>query len=501
MLMNKSRLNRKGARFFGLFISNRHTFVRSSDNQNQLKRGRLWRISKAQKLVIAGMIIAMLIVSAFGFLMDTNSSEPNAEPISYEPTASPSPSPTAEPTARPTSSATPRPIPTIAAQIYQGWQQVITPAKKGLIEAADSMNSTVWKDVAKNAWDFFTPGRGVDPTTGLPASSFGWNYFTDWDLGVYIQAVIDAQKIGLITKDGEWGSSERLEKVVTFLETRSLNVTTGVPFWFYKSSGEGYLTQSAIDGVDAGTLFVALSNLKEFNASLTNRIDNFVYNAFNNRTNYAVLLPGIKSESLYSTNIYAYYLASGFASFFPEVADAPEKILSNIQAAGFVKDSYNSTLPRASISCEPLLYAIFNLESNSYLDKIMNMTYLAHEVKYLATGEYVAFSEGNSYSTFIYEWVVLSNGETWKIMNAGESSYSNSKPIIYQKVALSFLALYNTTFAKDMCIYIEKNSVDPLKGYICGVEFNTNDYARAVEIIDSNTNGLIISAACYALNT
>lgn len=454
------------------------------------------------------MIIAILMVSAFGFLMDTNRREPNAEPISYEPTASPSPSPspspfpTAEQTARPTSSAIPRPSPSIVAQISQGWQQMITPAKKGLLEGAETMNSTVWKEVAKIAWNYFTPGKGVDSNTGLPASSLGWNYFTDWDLGVYIQAIVDAQKIGLITKDGEWGSSARLEKVVTFLETRSLNATTGVPFWFYKSSGEGYLTTSDTDGVDAGTLFVALSNLKEFNASLTNRIDNFVYNAFNNRTNYAVLLPGIKSESLYSTNLYAYYLASGFARFFPEVADAPGKILSNIRDAGFIKDPYNSTLPKASICCEPLLYAMFNLESNAYLAKIMNMTYSAHEVKYLATGEYVAFSEGSSYSTFIYEWVVLSNGDTWKIMNAGESSYSNSKPIIYQKVALSFLALYNTTFAKDMCIYIEKFSPEPLKGYISGAEFGSNDYAaKVVEIIDSNTNGLIISAARYALKS
>src|SRR5665648_112134 len=83
--MNKPRLNRKGTRFFGLFVSSRHTFIRSSDNQNQYKRARFWRISKAQKIVIAAMIIAILMVSAFGFLMDTNRREPNAEPISYEP--------------------------------------------------------------------------------------------------------------------------------------------------------------------------------------------------------------------------------------------------------------------------------------------------------------------------------------------------------------------------------------------------------------------------------
>ncbi|HZK60573.1 MAG TPA: hypothetical protein VFC41_00765, partial [Anaerovoracaceae bacterium] len=50
-------------------------------------------------------------------------------------------------------------------------------------------------------------------------------------------------------------------------------------------------------------------------------------------------------------------------------------------------------------------------------------------------GKYVAFSEGNTMSSFIYEWVVLPNGDTWKIMNAGESIYTNIEPIIFTKVA------------------------------------------------------------------
>ena len=61
------------------------------------------------------------------------------------------------------------------------------------------MNRTVWTAVAKNAWNYFSPGIGVDSTTGLPfAGGDGFKAFTDWDLGSYIQAVIDAQEIGLI---------------------------------------------------------------------------------------------------------------------------------------------------------------------------------------------------------------------------------------------------------------------------------------------------------------
>ena len=135
-------------------------------------------------------------------------------------------------------------------------------------------------------------------------------------------------------------------------------------------------------------------------------------------------------------------------------------------------------MPKATISCEPLLASVFELNNNPQLTALAKQVYLAHEAKYNATGEYVAFSEGNTPTGFIYEWVILPNGDTWKIMNSGETTYSNMNPIIYTKVALSFLALYNTTFARNMCIYLEKAFPDPSSGYYAGAEYNA-DYNAA----------------------
>ncbi len=357
----------------------------------------------------------------------------------------------------------------------------------------------MWQTVAANAWQYFQPGTGVDSKTGLPSGSYGWNYFTDWDLGVYIQAVIDAQKIGLIGTNGDWGSHARLDKVVTFLETRDLeNSTTKVPYWFYGSDGKGYTTQSGVDAIDTGTLFVALNNLKNFDSNFTSRINNFVYNSNNNRTNYAALVPGIQSMSS-SASIYAYYCVSGFACFWPQLAKAPNQILNNMYA-GNVTTPENVTLPKADISCEPLLYSVFNLNYTANIATLMNQTYMAHEARYNATGQYVAFSEGLSPSSnFIWEWVVMSNGNTWNITNG--QTYSNINPIIYSKVSLSFLALYNTTFARNMCIYLERILPDPTNGYSAGADYNTDsNNANVIASVDSNTNGLILSAATYALN-
>ncbi len=49
---------------------------------------------------------------------------------------------------------------------------------------------------------------------------------------------------------------------------------------------------------------------------------------YGNRSNYAVLVPGIKAECQSSNSIYTYFYASGFASFWPqEMANAPETVL------------------------------------------------------------------------------------------------------------------------------------------------------------------------------
>ena len=166
----------------------------------------------------------------------------------------------------------------------------------GVIKPGQPVNSTVWFGVAENAWAYFQPGVGVDVNTGLPyAGSVYFKALTDWDLGVYIQAVIDAQKIGLISTDGAWGSYSRLNKALNYLENRPLNDTTHFPFWFYDATnGKNYHSLSdkatdSVDVVDTGRLFVALNNLKEYNPSWAQRIDNFVYNVYGNRSDYTAI--------------------------------------------------------------------------------------------------------------------------------------------------------------------------------------------------------------------
>ena len=296
----------------------------------------------------------------------------------------------------------------------------------------------------------------------------------------------------------------RFDKVLTFLETRELN-NNSYPFWFYNAtSGENYQSLSdnsnaPVDVVDTGRLFVALNNLRNFNNNFTTRINNFVYNTYGNRSNYAALVPSVAQDAN-SNSIYSYYYDSGYASFWPKrLGNLPDDIMNNISNSPSVPVAGNISLPKAAISCDPLLCSFFELNNNSHLTSLLNQVYFAHEAYYNGTTQYVGFSEGQAGpSGYIWEWVVSPYGDTWKIQNQdglANGNYLKIAPVFYTKVAFSFLALYNTTFAHDMVVCLEQNLPDPAHGYGDGMDNNKNVFGS----IGSNTNGLILDAAQYAI--
>lgn len=351
--------------------------------------------------------------------------------------------------------------------------------------------TTYWTDLAKNAWNYFLPGNGVDATTGLHGAGIGWPYFTDWDLGVYIQAIVDAWRLGILSKDGTWGADARLAKILTFLENRTLTAN-GLPYvWYDSRTGLPY-GDSPTNAADTGNLLVALENLKMYRPDLAGRIDNVVYNRTNEVLKQAIDVLGS------STNIYDYYVASGFAGFWPtRFSSVAGAILNNIVSAPKV-EAYGVKLPRAKILGETVLCSVFALKPDVRLLDLAKQVYLAHEARYNATGKYVAFSEGNtglSDPSYVYEWVVLPDGHTWVVQNAAGSNVSIT-PIVYFKVAVGFFALYNTDFARNMVEYIEAHLPAPTSGYADGLDEN----GRLVSTTIDKTNGLIIAAARYAVD-
>jgi hypothetical protein len=463
---------------------------------NNAKSHKSFRLGKRGKAGIAIALIAVILVSAFIFFPKsaqevgppTNTTQPLATANTTN-TRTPLPNYTDGPTKLP----------------VNPWQPVIDTItgkdrSAEVVTNAQNLNSTVWKQVAAYSWNYFQPGVGVDSRTGLPASGDTVGFFTDWDVGVYLQAVMDAQKVGLIGSDGPWGSSARIDKVLTFIETRELN-SSHFPYWFYQNDGtvDHDLSDKATQvcyTADTGRLFVALNNVKTFNSSLTTRIDNFVHNSNGNRSDYASLVPGLKSESLTSTSIYSYYVISGFASFWPtQLKDAPARVINNIMSAPTVKTPEGISLPMSRLTEDPLLCSIFEISNNPpQLTALAKQAYIAQEAYSNATGIYRAFGEGNTFTeAWAYEWVVYDN-TTWNVQDATGAPL-NQNPIVYTKIAYSFLALYNTTYAKNMVMYIEDKMENPSNGYSNGV----NEIGTLLGATGLHTNGLILSAARYAI--
>jgi len=457
-----------------------------------------WQFSRKAKCLIVVAIIAVLLISVFAFLPKESAIKANIVSQSSE-NSTATPSPTATPQSQGPSfsnptlnftevDASPTPTPTFKSP--------------GLIQSDTTMNNTVWMKVAADAWAYYQPGVGINAKTGLPyASGTSFTGFTDWDLGSYIQATIDAQKLGLIDNDSAWNFSARINDVLTFLENRTLNAE-GYPYEFYNATtGINETATSSpetVDGTDTGRLFIALNNLINYDSSLKQTIDNIVYNdnGNGNRSNYAALMPSIESLAS-STNIYAYLIASGFASFFPSLSNVPPAILNNIFSANITYSPYgNVSLPDASITGDPLLFSVFELNNSPQLMALSREVYLASEAYYTATRQYVAFGEGNSPSNgYVYEWVVLPNGDTWTITGSGSGAYLKMDPVIFNKVAFSFLALYNSTYARNMVVYLEQVLPAPTKGYSLGADNNGN----SVSSVGSDTNCLILDAALYAI--
>jgi hypothetical protein len=362
-------------------------------------------------------------------------------------------------------------------------------------------SSDFWLSLGRDAWSYFQVGVGVDSGTGLAKNNAGSNEFTDWDLALYIQAILDAEKLGILGSSGVWGANDRLDKVLAFLENRPL-MWDGLPYLMYSSGTGKNSTDIQQVATDAGCLFVSLKNVEVAKPDLKQRIDNIVYNITNyerRRVSVDILL-GQLEKGTREPNVYDYYVTCGFAGFWPERFSNEADAILNLTVSG-PKVNYNGVnLPAAKITSEPLLMGIFNFaQPDARLIELSKQAYLAQEARFNVTGKYTAFSEGPTDSgVFAYEWVATNDGRMW-VVQTGDSNDVDTDvsmtPIVYFKAAMGFLAIYNTSYAQDMVQFLLKQV--PYPG---GFGLDVDENGRVIQMAADVSNGLIVSAARYAVS-
>jgi hypothetical protein len=354
-----------------------------------------------------------------------------------------------------------------------------------------------WLALAQNAWAYFQPGVGVNAQTGLHGAGLGWHYFTEWDLATYIQAIINAERLGLIQNYGPWGFNYRIGLILNFLETRNLT-SNGLPYSLYDWNGTP-CGNGPTGYVDEGSLYMALYDLEVFRPDLAANVTSII-----ERNNNKVLLPNPALLSG-STNLYDYYVATAFKDLglFPGYADVPSEILNTIVSQPNVT-AYGVQLPTANICCEPLLLTFFEANpQDSRFTWLLSQVNLAQEARYETTGNFTAFSEGNTGlndPNYVYEFVVDSNGKTFEL--AADSNGNPFEvepamaPIIYLKVAVGFDAIFESVYTQSTVNYILGCLPASSSGFQEGVDEN----GRVVRSIIDRTNGLILAAAWYAIS-
>ena len=326
----------------------------------------------------------------------------------------------------------------------------------------DVKAATDWNYLAQVAWRYFqpSPAGAVDSSTGLSYGTLDWHYITDWDTGNYLVAILDAQALGLNTQTGVWGTDYRLNKVLSYLQTRTLRSDNGLPYWAYHSTdGSPGTDQSRLvtDVADTGRLLVALYVVETKRPDLATTVNQILSR---------VTPTGATLHDVYNTNfiqgktygdLYGYYFTLGFKQFGFDVTSSMTA-WNNLNSGPKV-NVYGQLLPLTNIGSEIFLNGMLeipNLVDSTFAD-LAYRTLLAQQGRYQATGKLTGWTEGATDVTtfYLYEWIVRTTGQTWQLddTNGGPSQSvinAGSVPIMYTKVAIGMNALFGTPYTQTL---------------------------------------------------
>lgn len=364
-----------------------------------------------------------------------------------------------------------------------------------------------WLEYAGIAWKYYSPWKGWNPDTGLPWTNPYYHRLNGWDLGAYIVAIVNAEKLEIITKEE---ADNRLNKVIDFLVNRELT-EEGVPAVIYDSdSGDPVGDPPGATNVsDEGRLLIALHLLRTYRPGLNSTINYIVYE----KPNYTRLA---NSWTAWTTtrDYYAYYVAQGFRLFgfdrYEPVADALRYMerLEEKEKRGEVIDYYGLEIPIAETTSDPLLLGILDLNLNSLFKKYAFQVYRVQEERYYQEGFFTAWSEGQYDGSeveeyFIYEWIGDPAGHKWRITNT-MGKVLDISPVIFTKIAFAMDAIFGTNYTRTM---VNKLLSYPELltdyGFLEGINEDgrplTGSFGDYLNFV-SMTNSMIISAACYAID-
>jgi hypothetical protein len=357
-----------------------------------------------------------------------------------------------------------------------------TSATTTLTTSQSQINSSwdeQWINYSNIAWQYFTPGFGVDATTGINYASQYYTQLSDWDLAGYINAVLAAQELGIIPENGTWGAYYRLNLIFDFLQNRPLT-SNHLTYQFYDATTglNSKSNRNVGNPFDEGRLLIALYDTELLNPSFASRISQII-----GRVNYAYF-----GQRLVSAGIYPDYCSQGYRLWNISTR-VPALNASNVANGSYVVS-------------EPVVLAMLEGVNDSYITQTSKEMYGGMYSFYnttlipLALGEGgYPYQQGLVYSyPYVYEGIEIPNGTSYNVVEANGTAI-NVSPISFTKTSFALYSIYPSTFSQTLV-----NDVGvPLatthgfsEGYII-------DGHQIISQTDGNANNMIMEAAVYAV--
>ncbi|MCB1331252.1 MAG: DUF3131 domain-containing protein, partial [Maritimibacter sp.] len=253
--------------------------------------------------------------------------------------------------------------------------------------------AALYREDARLAWAFFE--RFTDPNTGLAPATANVNtggdaltWVTMWDVGSQINALVAAQRLGLIEADAVETAAAKILNQIAGARAEGRLLPNGVIRTDVLRSGS-----SDFDGCDAGRLLAALDNLRR-NSGLGDEIEALVASwdldqIVVDETIYSVAGGALKST--FKSHC-AHYAARAFGRWGLTAASPYQTLDGRPEADGHMA-MLEAVATIGPLGAEPLLLEALELGPSPESTWLAEVLHVAQVEEYEETGTLMAVSE------------------------------------------------------------------------------------------------------------
>ncbi len=359
------------------------------------------------------------------------------------------------------------------------------------------------------AWRYFK--NNINPDTGLVASVDGYPSTTMWETGALIDAVVSADRLGLIkSTEAEAllaqtvGTLAKLPLTPSGLPNKAYDIRS-LAMVTYKN--EPTQTGTGWSAIDMGRLLASLYVAERAYPSLSEPIGRLLSGwslsrlVTNGELTGGNIVDGAVVEHQEGRIGYEQYAAKAMMAHLLD-ANAALNLsddLTGHEVSGVIVPGDNrlnrNRVPAFTTSEPYLLDGLqFGFDARSHL--FASQVFRAQEQRFVQTGIPTAVSEGHiTVAPFFAYSTVWGGGHSWAVLTS-DGKRMDSRRVLSTKAAFAWDALFDTSYSNALVAKVA-HLVKPERGWMEGQyeRDGTPDTA-----ITANTNAMVLSSIAYRKN-